>query len=314
MLALAAAYAVTAAVGFRLGATLHDTPPLWPAAGIAIAALCIGGVRLWPGVALGTLVVVAPRGNGALLTAAIVASTTLEAVVGALLLTRARRLSRRPSACARCLRARRRAEASSRRRSARSLAPARSRSSGDALRLAFGHEWLAWFLGDAMGVIVFAPAVLVWARPDRPLPNGETRRRDCSRSSSGSSLSSIIALGGAPVIAGEDRPLIFISFPFIVWGALRLGLRTTMTCVALVAIAASLAALDARRRLRRKRNGRGRRAAAGVPGNGGGNGADRRRIRRRAPRRTRSTHGKRTSAVARIRQQLRHAAAVRGGR
>ena len=70
ILALAAAYAVTAAIGLRLGATLHNTPPLWPAAGVALAALCIGGIRLWPGVALGTLAIIAPRGNGALLTAA----------------------------------------------------------------------------------------------------------------------------------------------------------------------------------------------------------------------------------------------------
>ena len=26
---------------------------------------------------------------------------------------------------------------------------------------AFGHEWLEWFLGDAIGVVTFAPAVLV---------------------------------------------------------------------------------------------------------------------------------------------------------
>src|SRR4029450_903171 len=75
------------------GATLHDTPPLWPAAGIAIAALCIGGVRLWPGVALGTFVAIAPRGNGALLTLAVAASTTIEAVVAALVLTRLVRFS-----------------------------------------------------------------------------------------------------------------------------------------------------------------------------------------------------------------------------
>jgi hypothetical protein len=75
-------------IGFRLGATLHEMPPLWPAAGLAIAALCAGGIRLWPGIALGTLAVMAPRGNGALLTAAIVASTTLEAVVGAVVLQR----------------------------------------------------------------------------------------------------------------------------------------------------------------------------------------------------------------------------------
>jgi len=42
----------------------------------------LGGVRLWPGVALGTLMVFGLRGHGALLTGAIVASTTLEAIVG----------------------------------------------------------------------------------------------------------------------------------------------------------------------------------------------------------------------------------------
>jgi len=161
IIALAAAYAVTAAVGLRLGATLHDTPPLWPAAGIAIAALCIGGVRLWPGVALGTLAAVAPRGNGALLTGAIVASTTLEAVTAALLLARVanfrRNLRRTRDALALVI-------------AAGLIAPAVGAAIGaSAFALAgfmapgtFLHEWLDWFLGDAIGVVVFAPPVLVW--------------------------------------------------------------------------------------------------------------------------------------------------------
>ena len=104
MLVLAAAYAMTALVGLRLGATVHDSPPLWPAAGIAVAALCLGGIRLWPGVALGTLIAVGPRGNGPLLTIAIVVSTTVEAIVAAFLLTRVARfrpgLRRTRDACA----------------------------------------------------------------------------------------------------------------------------------------------------------------------------------------------------------------------
>ncbi len=167
MLALAVAYAVTAAVGLQFGATLHDTPPLWPAAGIAIAALCIGGVRLWPGVALGTLIVFWQRGHGTLLTGAIVASTTLEAAIGALLLTRV--ASFQP--------------ALRRTRDALALviaggigAPALGALVGaGAFTLAhaipassFAGEWLEWFLGDAIGVIVFAPAVLVWTQSHTP--------------------------------------------------------------------------------------------------------------------------------------------------
>ena len=240
MLALAAAYAVIAAIGFRLGATLHDMPPLWPAAGIAIAALCLGGVRLWPGIALGTLAVVAPRGNGALLTAAVVASTTLEAVVGTLVLQRLASfrpdLRRVRDACALIV-------------TGGIIAPAIGAAIGAAaFRLtasasagSFGHEWLSWFLGDAMGVIVFAPAVLVWQRAERP-PVAPRRTQETILFALGLALSSVIALGALPVVSGEDRPLIFISFPFIVWGALRLGLRTTMTAVAVVSVAAIVAA------------------------------------------------------------------------
>jgi PAS domain S-box-containing protein len=240
MLALAAAYAVTAVVGFRLGATLHDMPPLWPAAGVAIAALCIGGVGLWPGVALGTLIAVGPRGNGAVLTAAIVVSTTAEAVVAALLLTRVAKFrvdlhSVRDASMLVVI--------------AGIVAPAVGALIGaGSFALAgatpfsnFSHEWLSWFLGDGMGAIVFAPVVLVWTRPDRPLPNGR-RALELFAFIIGIAVTSIIALGGTPLITGEDRPLIFISFPFIVWGALRLGLRTTMTTVAIVSIAASIAA------------------------------------------------------------------------
>jgi PAS domain S-box-containing protein len=167
MLALAAAYAVTATLSLTLGATVHDTPPLWPAAGIAIAALCIGGVRLWPGVALGTLIVFGPRGHGALLTAAIVTSTTLESVVGALLLTRV--ASFRP-------RLRRTRDAFALVIAGGIAAPAVGALVGaGAFVLAhalparsFGGEWLEWFLGDAIGVIVFAPAVLVWTQSQTP--------------------------------------------------------------------------------------------------------------------------------------------------
>jgi len=162
MLALAAAYAVTATVSLQLGATVHDTPPLWPAAGIAIAALCIGGVRLWPGVALGTLMVFGLRGHGALLTGAIVASTTLEAIVGGLLLTRVASfhpsLRRTRDAVALVLAGGIAAPAIGALVGAGAFALAHAIPSP-----ALGHEWLEWFLGDAIGVVTFAPAVLVWA-------------------------------------------------------------------------------------------------------------------------------------------------------
>ena len=239
ILALAAAYALTAAIGLRLGATLHDIPPLWPAAGVALAALCIGGIRLWPGVALGTLAIIAPRGNGALLTAAITVATTAEAVIGAWLLRRL--FAFRPDL-------RRARDASALVFAGGVAAPAIGAAIGagafaasGALHAPFINEWLAWYLGDAMGALVFAPAVLAW------LTRGTTRdpqRQPLEVLSFlvGLTVASFAALGGLGLIGGDDPPVIFISFPFIVWGALRLGHRVTMGALAVVAIAASIAA------------------------------------------------------------------------
>ena len=167
MLALAAAYAVTASVSLHVGATVHDTPPLWPAAGIAIAALCIGGVRLWPGVTLGTLIAFAGRGHGAVLTSAIVASTTLEAIVGGLLLNRVASfvpsLRRTRDAVALVLAGGIAAPAAGALVGAGAFALTRAIPVSS-----FGREWLEWFLGDAIGVVTFAPAVLVWAQSRAP--------------------------------------------------------------------------------------------------------------------------------------------------
>jgi PAS domain S-box-containing protein len=169
MLALAAAYAAIAAVGLQLGATAHTTPPLWPAAGLAIAALCLGGIRLWPGIALGTLIAFAGRMNGPWLTAAIVAATTSEAVIGALLLTRVARF---------CYALRRARDAIALVLAGGIAAPALGALVGAGAFAAAGviplntfpREWLEWFLGDAIGVIVFAPIVLLWARPRTSRP------------------------------------------------------------------------------------------------------------------------------------------------
>ena len=90
-----------------------------------------------------------------------------------------------------------------------------------------------------MGAVVFAPVVLAWARKD----SNAAPRRGVETIAFGICLaiSTAVALG-AVSIAPNDRPLIFVSFPFIVWGALRLSLRTTMTAVAIVAFAAGVAA------------------------------------------------------------------------
>src|SRR4051794_39738308 len=57
VLVLAAAYYAAARVGLRLAYLHGAVTALWPPVGVGIAALVLGGLRLWPGVVIGDLLV-----------------------------------------------------------------------------------------------------------------------------------------------------------------------------------------------------------------------------------------------------------------
>ncbi len=83
-LLLAAAYVGAAKLGLLLASIHGSISPVWPATGLAIGALLILGLRLWPGIALGALLAeswltVMPK----LAAVGISAGNTLEAVAGA---------------------------------------------------------------------------------------------------------------------------------------------------------------------------------------------------------------------------------------
>ena len=53
MLLLALLYTLLAKIIIDNFAVHGNFPPIWPPSGLAMAALLIGGCRLWPGIALG---------------------------------------------------------------------------------------------------------------------------------------------------------------------------------------------------------------------------------------------------------------------
>src|SRR2546423_12122706 len=89
--AVAVAYFAAARVGLLAAVAQPVVSSAWPPAGLALAALLLFSVRLWPGVTLGAFVVNASAGVSLAGAAGIAVGNTLEAVGGALLLTRARR-------------------------------------------------------------------------------------------------------------------------------------------------------------------------------------------------------------------------------
>jgi signal transduction histidine kinase len=226
---LAAAYYGAA----KLGQTLRYTASvaaIWPPAGLGIAALYMWGLRWWPGVLLGELIV-----NGELL----LGDTTFpigsllgqqtgnmaELIVGALLL---RRLVG-PNA------AMDRVEQVGGMLVAVGIATAISATAGTISMLAGGvvdesgaaEFWRTWWLADTSGGLVVLPLVLAWAQD----PAGAWRR--------------IRTWEGAAVIAGvtalsfvvfsTEEPIRYAVFPALIWAAFRFGPPGATLAIAITA-------------------------------------------------------------------------------
>src|SRR5256885_16251694 len=93
--AVAAAYFAAARVGLLAAVAQTVVSSAWPPSGVALAALLLLGLRLWPGIALGAFLLNWTAGVSAPGAAGIALGNTLEAVAGAWLLGRV--LDFRPS-------------------------------------------------------------------------------------------------------------------------------------------------------------------------------------------------------------------------
>jgi len=98
----------------------------------------------------------------------------------------------------------------------------------------FGSLWYVWWMGDAMGALLAAPAVLTWATQSRfPWPRLKAVEAVCV-------LALLIATN---LVVFTDRfpdfatesPLRFLVFPCLIWGAIRVG--PPLTAVSIVVTA-----------------------------------------------------------------------------
>jgi PAS domain S-box-containing protein len=231
---LAVVYVAAAKLGIELSVAHGVITPVWAPTGIAIAALFLFGTRLWPAVALGAFVANATSDASLGVSAAIAVGNTLEAVVGAELLRRAKvrpALDRVRDVLALIV-------------LAAVVAPVIAATNGvsalwvaDAIEGAsYTSEWLLWWVGDAMGALIVAPLILVWS-------TGPHRRLDRTRLIEGAVL--VAVLLGVSVfvfLAGYWR-YPHLIFPVLVWAALRFrqpGAVTGSFVVTAVAIAGAV--------------------------------------------------------------------------
>ena len=232
-------YAATARLGLAksFDAVGGIASTVWPPTGIALVALSLRGVGLWPAIAAAAFAVNATTGIPLWSAAIVAAGNTLEAVAGAALLKRAgfdSRLERLRDVYLLV--------------GVAALVSTTISATFGLLGALLGHVrtadgypafWAVWWVGDSLGDLLIAPFLFAWA-------NASRLSRRPFRWLEGTVLALLLALVSATVfrhdfawqaIHGIVRGT-YPTVPLLIWAALRFEQRGVTSALLLVSVIA----------------------------------------------------------------------------
>ncbi|WP_369191626.1 MASE1 domain-containing protein [Streptomyces sp. R08] len=205
--------------------------PIWPPTGVAVACLLIFGLRVLPGIALGALLVIMSITSLHPTVFVILAGNTLAPACAYLML---RRVGFRTDL--------------GRLRDGLTLvflgalsAMLISATCGAGLLVVTGklavHSfwpvWLGWWVGDAMGVLIVTPLLLLLRTVRLPL--------DLHRWKEALGLAAAIGVI-VPLVTHNRVSLLFLIYPLLIWAALRFRFAGSMLCALFASVMATVAA------------------------------------------------------------------------
>jgi integral membrane sensor domain MASE1 len=244
VLLIAAGYYVVAQSGETLLLT-GGVGAFWPATGVGIALLYLGGLRWWPGLLLGDLLATVvdlpgarqPLGIALADTAGHVARAVVAVIILQRLVGRRASMDRLEQVGAVFL-----AVAAGEGLAATVAIVARWL--GGVMQVSeMGVFWRSWWLGGVAGGLVVVPLVLAWVHGRLSVWRG---RR------AGERALVLAAVAGLSVIAlSADQPHTYMVFPAFIWAALRFGPQGATLAVAVGAVIAVVATSHEQGLLRR---------------------------------------------------------------
>jgi PAS domain S-box-containing protein len=91
----------------------------------------------------------------------------------------------------------------------------------------FREMWSVTFVSTMLGMLLTAPLILAWSRHgwEEALELGRSRLPELLVLYAGLMMTTNYVFGTRPVMAGFIPPLIYLCAPFLIWAALRFGLR-----------------------------------------------------------------------------------------
>src|SRR5947199_1147756 len=219
-------YFIAGKFGLILASLHASASPVWPPAGIALAALLVLGYRAWPAIFVGAFLVNVTTVGNVATSLAIASVITLEAICGAWLINRlagGTTVFDRPQGVVKFALA---AVVST------VISPAVGVTSlalgGFADWANFGAIWLTWWLGDTTGDLLIAPLIILWSLASKRRWN----RREAAEAGILLLLLFVLSetvFAGWLTISARNYPIAFISGPIVIWTAFRFTQRETAT-------------------------------------------------------------------------------------
>jgi signal transduction histidine kinase len=230
---LVAAYFGSGKLGLLLADVYGNVTPVWPTTGIALAAILLGGYRMWPGIAVGALLVNASTGVPLAAASGIALGNTLEAVSGAYLLHRVIGFRNPPERLQDVLGFALLAAGLSTMVSA-SIGVISLGLAGMIPWSECGEAWRVWWLGDAVGDLLVAPVLLTWEGTPRLSGRPFRIAAEAGAVLLGVATVGQLMLGGWVATPGAPYLLLYALFPFLLWAALRFGQHGAATATLLL--------------------------------------------------------------------------------
>ena len=225
--ALTLIYVVAGKLALQLAFVNASASPVWPPAGIALAAIIVLGYRVWPAIFVGAFVVNFWTTLNIASTIGIAFGNTLEALCGAWLVNvfaNGARVFDRPQdvfkfAVAALL--------------STTLSPTIGVASlalnGFAQWSNFSPIWSTWWLGDACGDLIVTPLLVLWSVPVTQRKWNQKQVFEVSVLLLLLFVLGEIVFGGWLPISARNYPLSFICGPIVIWTAFRFTPRETAT-------------------------------------------------------------------------------------
>jgi signal transduction histidine kinase len=237
IVAVAACYFLGGKLGLEFFGLVHPSASaVWPPSGIAVAALIVLGYRMWPAILAGAFLVNLTTAGSLVTSLGIAVGNTLEGLLAAHLV---HRFAGGRHAFAHALDILRFAGL------AAMLSTMVSATIGVTSLTLTGHAppsevgaiWLTWWLGDAAGVILFAPLLMLWHLDHSWTWN--PRRAAEAGLLLLSTIGTAVIVFFEPVL--EEYPLAFLCLPPLAWAAFRFRQREVAMAVAVLALIATWA-------------------------------------------------------------------------